>query len=548
MVTVAEILKNNGFALTLDDNNGTADSAISVARMEAVEWMLKVNAHYGDKPWMIQLAAATCLSLAANVEETQVPLLLDLQVEDTKYVFEAKTIQRMELLVLSTLQWRMNPVTPLSFLDHIIRRLGLKTHVHWEFLRRCERLLLSVVADSRFVGYLPSVLAPATMLHVIHQIDPCNSTEYRNQLLGVLNLNREKVKDGYELIRELASNTSCCFNVKLNHLYYGSERACIKQLCAGISTFTSLCGQFCEKGGLHETIQVPIEKGVRGLEQKKPRLFTSSRRFPVTIPMNGPVHFLQTNFLSDLCLATIEVFFHLYMETEDLIDLPPSSNSGYKSENDNLHNSECEPSDADSHPINCELKEDKLNEEISRTSEVDVGNGDSQLFMSADIDRDLIGCSSILQASIKLNETISVAEDVKCFSSGIQSENGCVTGQDGSPISNRKRDETISGVKKARMIVDKQQPSVHVKYNSLTRDSKQELEELLQQWSKWHAQHCSSSHDSNEVLESGEETILLQWTSFWMDNQTRNQMSEEFIALDRKSVPLYGRGYSLEGK
>ncbi|XP_028088926.1 uncharacterized protein LOC114289398 isoform X2 [Camellia sinensis] len=130
------------------------------------------------------------------------------------------------------------------------------------------------------------------------------------------------------------------------------------------------------------------------------------------------------------------------METEDLIDLPPSSNSGYKSENDNLHNSECEPSDTDSHPINCELKEDKLNEEISRTSEVDVGNGDSQIFMSADIDRDLIGCSSILQASIKLNETISVAEDVKCFSSGIQSENGCVTGQDGSPISNRKRDES----------------------------------------------------------------------------------------------------------
>ncbi|KAI8002884.1 hypothetical protein LOK49_LG08G00855 [Camellia lanceoleosa] len=139
--------------------------------------------------------------------------------------------------------------------------------------------------------------------------------------------------------------------------------------------------------------------------------------------------------------------------------------------------------------------------------------------MSADIDRDLIGCSSILQAGIKLNETISVVEDVKCFSSRIQSENGCVTGQDGSPISNRKRDESpisyheisnnsISGVKKARMIVDKQQPSVHVKYNSLTRDCKWKLEELLQPWSKWRAQHCSSSHDSNEVLESGEETFF----------------------------------------
>ncbi|RZB89228.1 Cyclin-D3-1 isoform B [Glycine soja] len=151
------------------NNNVHLDSCLSQPRREAVEWMLKVNAHYGfsaltatlavtyldrfllsfhfqrEKPWMIQLVAVTCISLAAKVEETQVPLLLDLQVQDTKYLFEAKTIQRMELLVLSTLKWKMHPVTPLSFLDHIIRRLGLRTHLHWEFLRRCEHLLLSVL-------------------------------------------------------------------------------------------------------------------------------------------------------------------------------------------------------------------------------------------------------------------------------------------------------------------------------------------------------------------------------------------------------------------
>ncbi|KAK4340209.1 hypothetical protein RND71_041671 [Anisodus tanguticus] len=184
------------------------------ASVDAVGWILKVNAHYGfsaltailainylnrflsslqyqkDKPWMIQLAAVTCLSLAAKVEETQVPLLLDFQVEDAKYVFEAKTIQRMELLILSSLKWRMNPVTPLSFLDHVIRRLGLKNNVHWEFLRRCESLLLSVMADCRFVRYKPSVLATAIMLHVIHQVEPCNAVDYQNQLLGVLKISK----------------------------------------------------------------------------------------------------------------------------------------------------------------------------------------------------------------------------------------------------------------------------------------------------------------------------------------------------------------------
>nr|QYW07128.1 cyclin D3-3 [Dimocarpus longan] len=211
------------------DKASSCGGGLALARGEAVEWVLKVVAHYGfttltavlainyldrllfslhfqsDKPWMIQLLAVTCLSLAAKVEETQVPLLLDLQVEDTKYVFEAKDIQRMELLVLSTLKWKMHLVTPLSFLDHIIRRLGLKTNVHWEFLRRCERLLLTLVSDSRFVSYLPSVLATATMMHVINEVEPLHSIDYQNQLLGVINISKEKVNECYKHVVELSS-------------------------------------------------------------------------------------------------------------------------------------------------------------------------------------------------------------------------------------------------------------------------------------------------------------------------------------------------------
>jgi len=67
-------------------------------------------------------------------------------VEESIYVFEAKTIQRMEILVLSTLGWKMNPVTPLSFLDYMTRRLGLKDYLCREFLRRCEAIILSVIA------------------------------------------------------------------------------------------------------------------------------------------------------------------------------------------------------------------------------------------------------------------------------------------------------------------------------------------------------------------------------------------------------------------
>ncbi|CAL5372862.1 unnamed protein product [Camellia sinensis] len=207
-----------------------SDGSLMVSRREAIEWMLRVIVHYGftamttvlavnyfdrfisslffqrDKPWMGQLTAVACLSLAAKVEETQVPLLLDLQVEESKYVFEAKTIQRMELLVLSTLAWKMKPVTPLSFIEHIVRRIGLKTRLNLEFLWRCERLLLSVITESSFSCYLPSVLAAATMLHVIKEFEPCNVLDCQNELMDALKIDRDKVDDLYKIILELCGN------------------------------------------------------------------------------------------------------------------------------------------------------------------------------------------------------------------------------------------------------------------------------------------------------------------------------------------------------
>lgn len=120
-----------------------------------------------DKPWMGRLAAVACLSLAAKVEETRVPLLLDLQAEEGKYVFEPRTIRRMELLVLAALRWRMNPVTPLSFIHHLLPRLRSKDKnantdpsaaTGIAMARRCEAALLSAIAGeltSKCVLFIP---------------------------------------------------------------------------------------------------------------------------------------------------------------------------------------------------------------------------------------------------------------------------------------------------------------------------------------------------------------------------------------------------------
>ncbi|XP_042057420.1 cyclin-D3-1-like isoform X1 [Salvia splendens] len=246
--------------------------SLSPSRKESVHWILKINAHYSfspltailavnyldrflsslaeDKPWMMHLAALTCLSLAAKLEETHVPLLLDLQVEETKYVFEPKTVQRMELLVLSALEWRMNPVTPVSFLDHIIRRLGLKSHhVHWEFLTPCQNLLLSVSSDPRFTLYLPSVLATATMLHVIHRLEPRRAVEYETQLLGVLKINKEEVDECYEVIQEVLDSIS-------NNGYNNGLKRKICQVPLPGSPDAAILNSDCKKARVHQ-IRLP---------------------------------------------------------------------------------------------------------------------------------------------------------------------------------------------------------------------------------------------------------------------------------------------------
>ncbi|RWW87241.1 hypothetical protein BHE74_00003951 [Ensete ventricosum] len=197
---LCSLVAKEGGALPKLVPDGGFGSYLRSARREAVEWVALAAARHAfsaltallavnyldqcflscgaagggllrlqdDKPWMGRLAAVACLSLAAKVEETRLPLLLDLQVplqtkaateEEGGYVFEPKTIRRMELLVLSVLGWKMNPVTPLSFIYHLLPRLCSKAKIAdadfaaagiatrgRALMRRCEAALLSVIA------------------------------------------------------------------------------------------------------------------------------------------------------------------------------------------------------------------------------------------------------------------------------------------------------------------------------------------------------------------------------------------------------------------
>ncbi|TYG85384.1 hypothetical protein ES288_A13G049500v1 [Gossypium darwinii] len=111
-----------------------------IARQDSINWILKVHAYYNFSPvtaflsvnyldrflssyslplpngWPFQLLSVACLSLAAKMEEAEVPLLLDLQLFEPRFVFERETVQRMELRVMAALNWRLRSVTPFEYL------------------------------------------------------------------------------------------------------------------------------------------------------------------------------------------------------------------------------------------------------------------------------------------------------------------------------------------------------------------------------------------------------------------------------------------------
>lgn len=63
-----------------------------------------------------------CLTLAAKLEECHVPLLSEFQSSD-QYCFDNNTMQRTELLILTTLGWRMRSVTPFPYLNYMVSKL-----------------------------------------------------------------------------------------------------------------------------------------------------------------------------------------------------------------------------------------------------------------------------------------------------------------------------------------------------------------------------------------------------------------------------------------
>ncbi|XP_015941699.1 cyclin-D4-1 isoform X1 [Arachis duranensis] len=179
------------------------DGSVDVsARLDAINWMLKVQAFYEFHPvtaflsinymdrflslvslpvrsrWAFQLLSVACLSVAAKMEEPQVPLLLDLQLFQPTLLFHPKTLRRMELCLLSNLNWTLRSITPFHYLHYYLTNLpsSSSSFNRLQLLSAASDLILASTRVIKFLEFPPSAVAAAAVLcsaghhqpHVFH--------------------------------------------------------------------------------------------------------------------------------------------------------------------------------------------------------------------------------------------------------------------------------------------------------------------------------------------------------------------------------------------
>ncbi|KAG5529571.1 hypothetical protein RHGRI_030083 [Rhododendron griersonianum] len=154
------------------------------------------------KTWTVQLLAVACLSIAAKMEETSVPLTVDLQVGEPKFIFEGKTIRRMELLVMSSLDWKMKACTPCSFVDYFLGKINGDDQIQSGFLiSRSIQLILSTIKGIDFLEFRPSEIAAAVAISVSGEVQAVDIDKAMSCFILV---GKGRVQKCVQLIQDLA--------------------------------------------------------------------------------------------------------------------------------------------------------------------------------------------------------------------------------------------------------------------------------------------------------------------------------------------------------
>ncbi|XP_058187040.1 cyclin-D5-1-like [Rhododendron vialii] len=210
-----------------------SDSWLKCARLGAINWVLSTRAIFGFQfktallsltyfdrflskrsirngiLWAIQLLSVACLSLAAKMEEPNAPKLSKYHVSGIE--FPSNGIHKMELMVLTTLEWKLGSITPFAYLNYFTAKfcIDFKDCKPQELASTATELILAVPKEINLIDFRPSVIAFAAILAASDDQLTRNAMEIKMSVIPSLgSLPKDDVHSCYNLMLEIKMEKS----------------------------------------------------------------------------------------------------------------------------------------------------------------------------------------------------------------------------------------------------------------------------------------------------------------------------------------------------
>ncbi|XP_031276309.1 putative cyclin-D6-1 [Pistacia vera] len=156
------------------------------------------------QPWVLRILVTSCISLAAKMKNTHFsPSKIQ---REEGFIFDAQTIQRMELLILDALNWRMRSITPFSFLCYFISLFKLKDPPLTQALRdRATDIIFDAHNEIKLLEFKPSVIAASALLVSSHELFPLQFPSFKTSISSCEYINKENLLQCFDTMQEMVA-------------------------------------------------------------------------------------------------------------------------------------------------------------------------------------------------------------------------------------------------------------------------------------------------------------------------------------------------------
>ncbi|KAL1560733.1 putative cyclin-D6-1 isoform X2 [Salvia divinorum] len=160
------------------------------------------------KSWLFRLVAVSCISLALKMRKTDYSVfnLMD----DGGLMFDSLTIERMEMLILGALKWRMRSVNPFSFLGYFVSFFNSSDEESVLALRnRGTQIILKSQSDIKLLEFKPSIVSASALLLASREFFPAQFQPFRDAIRSCIYVIKEELQHCYDVMAEAEAKAGC---------------------------------------------------------------------------------------------------------------------------------------------------------------------------------------------------------------------------------------------------------------------------------------------------------------------------------------------------